>query len=102
MSTLTVATYNIHKGFSHFNQRVVMHELRERLHDLDADIMFLQEVQGEHSRHAERFANYPDGAQHEFIADRRWPHSAYGKNAVYEAGHHGRKTATCPDRKSNE
>jgi endonuclease/exonuclease/phosphatase family metal-dependent hydrolase len=89
MSTLTVATYNIHKGFSHFNQRVVMHELRERLHELDADIVFLQEVQGEHNRHAERFANYPDGAQHEFIADTRWPHSAYGKNSVYEAGHHG-------------
>ncbi len=89
MSTLTVATYNIHKGFSHFNGRVVMHELRERLRELNADIVFLQEVQGEHNRHAERFANYPEGAQHEFIADRRWPHSAYGKNSVYEAGHHG-------------
>lgn len=89
MPTLTVATYNIHKGFSHFNQRVVLHELRERLHELDADIVFLQEVQGEHSKHAKNFANYPVGAQHEFIADRRWPHSAYGKNCVYEAGHHG-------------
>lgn len=89
MQTLTVATYNIHKGFSHFNRRVVMHELRERLHELDADMVFLQEVQGEHSRHAERFANYPDGAQHEFIAERRWPHAAYGKNCIYEAGHHG-------------
>lgn len=89
MTTLTIATYNIHKGFSHFNRRVVMHELRERLRELNADVMFLQEVQGEHNRHAERFANYPDGAQHEFIADRRWPHAAYGKNCVYEAGHHG-------------
>lgn len=89
MQTLTVATYNIHKGFSHFNRRVVMHELRERLRELNADIVFLQEVQGEHSRHGQHFANYPEGAQHEFIADRRWPHSAYGKNCVYEAGHHG-------------
>lgn len=89
MKTLTVATYNIHKGFSHFNRRVVMHELRERLRELDADIVFLQEVQGEHAHHARRFSNYPEGAQHEFIADRRWPHSAYGRNCVYEAGHHG-------------
>lgn len=89
MQTLTVATYNIHKGFSHFNGRVVMHELRERLHELNADIVFLQEVQGAHTGHAGRFANYPEGAHHEFIADRRWPHSAYGKNCVYEAGHHG-------------
>lgn len=89
MKTLTVATYNIHKGFSHFNRRVVMHELRERLRELDADIVFLQEVQGEHAHHARRFDNYPEGAQHEFIAGRRWPHSAYGKNCIYEAGHHG-------------
>ena len=89
MQTITVATYNIHKGFSHFNRRVVMQELRERLRELNADILFLQEVQGEHSGHAERFANYPEGAQHEYIADRRWPFSAYGKNAIYESGHHG-------------
>lgn len=86
---LTVATYNIHKGFSHFNRRVVLHELRERLRELDADIVFLQEVQGEHTRHAGKFYDYPDNAQHEFIAAEVWPHSAYGKNSVYEAGHHG-------------
>lgn len=89
MQILTVATYNIHKGLSHFNRRVVLHELRDRLRELDADIVFLQEVQGEHTRHTERFHNYPGGAQHEFIAEEVWPHSVYGKNAVYEAGHHG-------------
>lgn len=89
MRTLTIATYNIHKGFSHFNRRVVLHELRERLRELNADIVFLQETQGEHAGHAERFDNYPDGAQHEFLAQGIWPHSAYGKNSVYEAGHHG-------------
>ncbi len=89
MQTLSVATYNIHKGFSHFNRRVVVHELRDRLRELNADIVFLQEVQGEHTRHAERYHNYPEAAQHEFIAEEIWPHSAYGKNSVYEAGHHG-------------
>ena len=89
MTSLKIATYNIHKGFSHFNRRVVLHELRDRLRELDADIVFLQEVQGENTRHAERYHNYPDGAQHEFIAEEIWPHCAYGKNSVYEAGHHG-------------
>ncbi|MBK9160482.1 MAG: endonuclease/exonuclease/phosphatase family protein [Nitrosomonadales bacterium] len=89
MPTLTIATYNIHKGFSHFNRRVVVHELRDRLRELGADIVFLQEVQGEHTGHAARYHDYPDGAQHEFIAEQAWPHHAYGKNAVYEAGHHG-------------
>ena len=89
MRTLKIATYNIHKGFSHFNRRVVLYELRERLRELDADIVFLQEAQGEHKRHVERYLNYPEGAQHEFIAEEVWPHSAYGKNSVYKAGHHG-------------
>jgi endonuclease/exonuclease/phosphatase family metal-dependent hydrolase len=89
MHTLKIATYNIHKGFSQFNRRVVLHELRERLRELNADIVFLQEAQGEHARHPERHDNYPAAAQHEFIAEEVWPHVAYGKNAVYEEGHHG-------------
>lgn len=89
MNSLTIATYNIHKGFSHFNRRVVVHELRDRLRELSADIVFLQEAQGEHTRHAQRFHNYPAGAQHEFLAEEVWPHHAYGKNSVYESGHHG-------------
>jgi endonuclease/exonuclease/phosphatase family metal-dependent hydrolase len=86
---LKVATYNIHKGLSQFNRRMVLHELRDRLRELNADIVFLQEVQGEHTRHAARFDGYPETPQHEFIAGEIWPHRAYGKNAVYEAGHHG-------------
>lgn len=89
MTTLKIATYNIHKGFSQFNRRVVLHELRERLRELNADIVFLQEAQGEHAHHPERHHNYPECAQHEFLAEEVWPHCAYGKNAVYEEGHHG-------------
>jgi endonuclease/exonuclease/phosphatase family metal-dependent hydrolase len=89
MFTMTVVTYNIHKGLSHFNRRVVLHELRERLRELNADIVFLQEVQGENTRRMLRHDNYPASPQYEFLADQVWPHYAYGKNAVYEEGHHG-------------
>ena len=89
MDTLKIATYNIHKGFSHFNRRMVLHELRERLRELDADIVFLQEVQGENIGDARRHDNYPALPQHEFLAHEIWPHHAYGKNAVYDGGHHG-------------
>jgi endonuclease/exonuclease/phosphatase family metal-dependent hydrolase len=89
MTSLKIATYNIHKGFSQFNRRVVLHELRERLRELDADIVFLQEVQGEHEGHVQRHADYPVGPQHEFLADEFWAHHAYGMNAVYDGGHHG-------------
>jgi endonuclease/exonuclease/phosphatase family metal-dependent hydrolase len=89
MTTFTIATYNIHKGFSHFNRRMVLHELRERLRELNADIVFLQEVQGENTKDAQRHDNYPVLPQHEFLAEKIWPHHVYGKNAVYDEGHHG-------------
>ena len=89
MATLKIATYNIHKGFSHFNRRMVLHELRERLRELNADIVFLQEVQGKNTGDAQRHENYPVLPQHEFLAEKIWPHRVYGKNAVYEEGHHG-------------
>lgn len=89
MTTLNIVTYNIHKGFSQFNRRVVLHELRERLRELNADIVFLQEVQGERNIVAPRHTGYPAQPQHEFLAHEIWPHHAYGMNAVYDEGHHG-------------
>jgi endonuclease/exonuclease/phosphatase family metal-dependent hydrolase len=88
-TTLRVATYNIHKGLSFFKRRLVIHELRERLRALGADIVFLQEVHGSHERHAERYTDWPAEPQYEFLADSVWTEFAYGKNAVYDAGHHG-------------
>ncbi|MCX7960837.1 MAG: endonuclease/exonuclease/phosphatase family protein [Burkholderiales bacterium] len=88
MARLRVVTLNIHKGLSHFNRRVVIHDLREGLRALDPDLVFLQEVQGLNDRHALRFASWPGEPQHEFLAGARWQ-SAYGRNRVYEHGHHG-------------
>ena len=85
----TVATYNIHKGFTQLNRRMVIHELRDRLHGLAADIVFLQEVVGVHRGHAARHQDWPVKPQHEFIADTVWREVAYGKNAVSRHGHHG-------------
>jgi len=86
---LHVVTYNIHKGFSQFNRRMMIHELRDHLRSLDADIIFLQEVQGQHRRHAARFDDWPDEPQYEFLAHEVWSDYAYGRNAVYDNGHHG-------------
>ena len=87
--TLSVATWNIHKGFSQFNRRMMVHELRERLRELSADIVFLQEVQGLHLGHAERHADWPTLPQHEFLAAGVWSSHAYGRNMAYDHGHHG-------------
>lgn len=87
--TLHITTYNIHKGFSQFNRRMMLHELRDNLRATRADVVFLQEVVGNHARHAIRYHNWPQTPQYEFLADAVWNDFAYGKNATYEEGHHG-------------
>lgn len=86
---LHVTTYNIHKGFSQFNRRMMVHELRERLRHLGPDIVFLQEVQGLHLGHERTHADWPCRPQHEFLADAHWQDCAYGRNMIYDHGHHG-------------
>lgn len=86
---LKICTYNIHKGFSQFNRRMVVHDLRERLRSLDADVAFLQEVQGLNVRHEVAHVDWPPAPQHEFLAHEVWHQTAYGQNAVYDHGHHG-------------
>jgi endonuclease/exonuclease/phosphatase family metal-dependent hydrolase len=86
---LKVLTLNLHKGFSYFGRRFVLHELRDAIRGISADIVFLQEVLGEHNRHADRHDNWPGVSQYEFLADEIWQDFAYGKNAVYPTGHHG-------------
>jgi endonuclease/exonuclease/phosphatase family metal-dependent hydrolase len=85
---LTVVTYNIHKGFSALNRRLVVHEIRESLHALAPDVVFLQEVQGAHVRHSRRHLAWPEGSQHDFLTQ-EGAHSVYGMNATYLDGHHG-------------
>lgn len=86
---LHVATCNIHKGFSQFNRKLAIHDLRQQLRALAPDIVFLQEVQGLHQRHAQRHDNWPSTPQHEFIAEDIWSDTAYGSNVVLDHRHHG-------------
>lgn len=86
---LHIASYNIHKGMSQFNRRLMVHELRDRLGGLGTDIVFLQEVQGSHGLRASRFQHWPGRPQHEFLAGQIYTDFAYGKNCVYDTGHHG-------------
>ena len=65
--SLTVVTYNIHKGLSQFNRRLVLHEIRDKLKLLAADVAFLQEVQGKHDANARRHVAWPATGQHEFL-----------------------------------
>ena len=86
---LKLLTLNTHKGFTTFNRRFVLHDLREAVRDVAADIVFLQEVIGIHQRHAARHANWPAQPQYQFLAESIWGNVAYGSNAVYQHGDHG-------------
>ncbi|NGM88367.1 endonuclease/exonuclease/phosphatase family protein [Parapusillimonas sp. SGNA-6] len=87
--TLKILTVNTHKGFTFFNRRFILHELREAIRATHADIVFLQEVLGAHHNHAKQLARWPTTSQYEFLADSIWQDFAYGRNAVYPYGHHG-------------
>ncbi len=86
---LKILSYNIHKGFNIGNRLFVLKEIKTALKEMDADILFLQEVQGDHSHKKWKIDNWKTAAQFEYLADTVWDHFAYGKNAIYPQGHHG-------------
>jgi endonuclease/exonuclease/phosphatase family metal-dependent hydrolase len=84
---IKILSYNIHKGFS-MDRRFVLSAIKEAIKSSGADLVFLQEVIGEHTGHSKKVKDWPIEPQLEFLADSLW-HHAYGKNAVYTEGHHG-------------
>ena len=91
---IRVATYNIHKGVS-YRSHPRVHALRHAIEAFHADLVFLQEVQGQHDRIEARYGeesqghrHWPKKAQHEFFAGESHQ-SVYGLNAQYDHGHHG-------------
>lgn len=92
---IRVATYNIHKGVSSIRATPRVLALKKAIGMFDAEVVFLQEVQGKHDKYTSKFGDatrgrkhWPETAQHEFFAGESH-HSAYGMNAVYDHGHHG-------------
>jgi endonuclease/exonuclease/phosphatase family metal-dependent hydrolase len=86
---LKILSYNIHKGFTIGNRDFILEQIRLALRETNADILFLQEVLGDHYDKKCKIPDWKTAVQFEYIADSIWPHFAYGKNAVYPEGHHG-------------
>ena len=86
---LTVMTVNTHKGFTTFNRKFILPELRDAVRKVGADVVFLQEVLGTHEEPGKKVNGWPEAPHYEFLADSIWPQFAYGRNAVYPHGHHG-------------
>jgi endonuclease/exonuclease/phosphatase family metal-dependent hydrolase len=89
MKQIKALSYNIHKGFSITNRNFVLEKIRKAIRDVDPDIIFLQEVIGHHEEDKHEIDDWPTKAQFEYLAHELCEHYAYGKNAVYDKGHHG-------------
>lgn len=87
--SISLITYNIHKGFGVGAIRFLLPKMRDAITSLNPDFVFLQEVQGEHIKRQKRINAWPASPQSEYIAENIWPHYVYAKNAVYQSGHHG-------------
>lgn len=87
--SVKILTINTHKGFTAFNRRFILPELRDAVRTVGADIVCLQEVLGAHEVHPLHVENWPGTSHYEFLADTMWSDYAYGRNAVYPEGHHG-------------
>lgn len=91
---IRVATYNIHKGVSSIRSLPRVVALKKAIALFEADVVFLQEVQGRHDHNHAQFGDtldhmhWPGQAQHQYLAGESH-HAAYGMNAVYDHGHHG-------------
>lgn len=88
-SVIRVISYNIHKGFDATNRNYVLGQIRDSIRQTNADLVFLQEVSGGKAISRDNTFQEIGEAQFEYLADGVWQHFAYGKNAVYENGHHG-------------
>ncbi|MEE4185613.1 MAG: endonuclease/exonuclease/phosphatase family protein [Gammaproteobacteria bacterium] len=86
---ITTLTLNVHKGVTALTKRSMLESLRSAVQALGSDLVFLQEVVGEDSSPAGSNVLLHGQSQYEYFADTIWSDFAYGKNAVYDSGHHG-------------
>jgi endonuclease/exonuclease/phosphatase family metal-dependent hydrolase len=82
--TWRLITYNIHKGVAAFGSLSVINRVKLSLVESKADFLLLQELVGERREKRAEVEN-----QLNTLADKRWPHHAYGKNAVFPTRNHG-------------
>ena len=86
---ITIATYNMHKGMSALNRQVQLSRMAQALDSLRPDVLFLQEVQGEHLKRQQKLLDSPKAPHYDILGDELDYYTSYGQNAVYKEKHHG-------------
>lgn len=95
MTPITLVSYNIHKGMSPLNRHLALNPMAQALGTLGADVLCLQEVQGQNLKRVINDNDYPEQAQHEWFGEYLALSGHYGKNASYPHGHHGNAVLSC-------
>lgn len=88
-TSLTITSYNIHKGMSPLNRLVKLQGIAEALKSVNPDIVCLQEVQGQNLKNVLKYNEFPEQSQHEWFGEFLQYQNSYGKNVEYKHGHHG-------------
>jgi endonuclease/exonuclease/phosphatase family metal-dependent hydrolase len=90
MTTLRIATWNIHKGVNGpaLRQRLEIHNIAVAIEQMDADVVALQEVRKVNRLQARRFAHWPAAPQADFLAPTGYQ-AVYETNAITRHGEHG-------------
>jgi endonuclease/exonuclease/phosphatase family metal-dependent hydrolase len=84
-----VVTINMHKGVSALHARSTVQRLRQKIRETHPDLVFIQELRQEfRSRMQKRTIAATPGLT-QFLAEGFWSDWHYGKNVIYERGHHG-------------
>ncbi|MFW2177797.1 MULTISPECIES: endonuclease/exonuclease/phosphatase family protein [unclassified Moraxella] len=89
LPTITLTSYNIHKGMSPLNRLVKLQGIAEALKSINPDIVCLQEVQGQNLKRMVKYNEFPNQSQHEWFGEFLQYQNSYGKNVEYNHGHHG-------------
>ena len=90
MSTLRVATYNIHKGVQGLGpaRRLEIHNLAHAVEQFDADIICLQEVRRHNRKLEKHFTRWPELDQAGYLSPEGYE-AVYRTNAITRHGEHG-------------
>lgn len=90
MSTLRIATYNIHKGVQGLGpaKRLEIHNLVHAVEQFDADLVCLQEVRSHHRKLARHFPGWPEQGQADYLLPEGYE-AVYRTNALTRHGEHG-------------
>ena len=89
MQHFKLLTFNIHKGYNLGNREQTLSSLKNSIAQNPIDFLFLQEVIGDHQHPKNEIKNFISNAQYHYLAEDIYPYFHYGKNAVYQKGHHG-------------